>query len=135
MSGSNVATTNFTLRAHFKAEQRHFRERERFLRRQRDNPHRVTHVAPERGVMLLGYGKRNTTVRAIHAMARERITVKQPGRRYGPPPLSGNPGAQAGPMSLARRVQAYKRQIGSTGRLTPHQRRQIERMGGLGEDA
>jgi hypothetical protein len=120
MSGSNAATTNFTLRAHFKAEARHYRERERFLRKQAATQHRVTHVKPERGVMLLGYGKRNGTVRACRAFE----------------PITPNRGGTQAPkrMSLARRVQIYgrHRSLVSDGayarHLTPRQYRQLSRM-------
>lgn len=37
-----------------------------------------------------GHGRRNPTVAFLRGFTQFDLAVKQPGRRYGPPPLSGN---------------------------------------------
>lgn len=76
-----------------------------------------------------GLGKVNDTVDAIRRLREMWSAVKQPGRRYGPPPLSGNdrstPPAR---MTNPRRTAGYRRQTSS---LTPRQNRQLWRMDAL----
>jgi hypothetical protein len=120
MSGSNVTSTSVTLRTFFKAEQRHYRARERFLRKQAANPHHVTHVPNDRRGLLVRepLGTRNATVAACRA-----FVPRKPKR-----------GGQQAPRRLdyTQRATHYQRQQGyDANHLTARQHRQLERMGTL----
>lgn len=105
------------------------RDRERFKNRRRTGDPK--HVPSSYDMALGNTGKMNATVDAIRRLRGMWSTVKQPGRRYGPPPLSGNdrstPPAR---MTIGWRRRCYFAQNGAR-RLTPRQLRQIGRMQGL----